>query len=64
MENKFMYIPNLDEDNLISEQGPQGPQKLSSLKSFNIQNFPPIPGTFTPAAIISGKPVKNVQIDP
>ncbi len=56
---------------MVSKQGAQGPQKLSSLKSLKIQNPPPIPGVFTPATIINGflvcycgTTVKNVQIDP
>ena len=35
----------------LPKQGPQGPQKHSSLKSLNILNPPPILGIFTPAAI-------------
>ena len=54
--------------NLILRQGPQGLQKLRSLKSRKIQNNPPTPDIFTTAPIRIGflikKTVKNVQIDP
>ncbi len=53
------------------KQSPQGPPKLSSLKSLKIQNPPPILDIYvaTPAEmafflykILGGKTVKNVQI--
>ena len=40
--------------NNTKKQGPQGPQKLSSLKSLKVQNPPPQPGIFTPETIRNG----------
>ncbi len=46
------------------KKGPQGPQKLSSLKSMKIQNPQPIAGIFNQNSlvcqILGGKTVKNV----
>ncbi len=55
----------------IKKEGPKGPQKLSSVKSLNIQKPPPIPGIFTfatirnylPYKIQCSKTVKNVLND-
>ncbi len=41
------YLPS-------NKEGPQGPQKLSSLKSLNIRKKSPILGVFTPATIRKG----------
>ncbi len=41
-----------------SNQGSQGAQKLSYLKSLKIQNSPPIPGVFTPPTIRNGFLIK------
>ena len=48
----------------------QGPQKLSTQKSLNIQNLPPISDIFTPSTIkwlayqiLGSNAVKDVQID-
>ncbi len=54
-----------------NKQGPQGPQKLCSLKSFKIQNSPPTRhfhscnhNKWLPYQILVDKPVNNVQISP
>ncbi len=52
---------------IIKENGPQGPQKLSSLKTLKIQNphrYSCNHHKWLPYKIIFHRTVKNVKIDP
>ena len=53
----FLYI-QLSSLNLYKKQGPQGPQKLSSIKTFKIQN------PLAPKSDIAFSLLQRIEIDP